>query len=173
MVRVVFTPSGLDGDVEVGTTVLDAARMLGVDVDSVCGGRGICGRCQVVPGEGSFAKWGLTVDRSALSARGPVEADYVGKRPILEGQRLGCAATICADAVIDVPEASQIHKQVVRKDVDVGDITLDPVVELRYLEPASVVLGDDATATELIIASLAEEWGVEGAEVDRRDRSDR
>ena len=35
-----------------GTTVLDAARSLGVDIDSVCGGRGICGRCQVAPGVG-------------------------------------------------------------------------------------------------------------------------
>ena len=41
--RVVFTPSGLTGDVETGTSVLDAARRLGVDLDSVCGGRGICG----------------------------------------------------------------------------------------------------------------------------------
>jgi uncharacterized 2Fe-2S/4Fe-4S cluster protein (DUF4445 family) len=45
MNRVVFTPSGLDGNFEDGTTVLDAARKLGVDIDSVCGGRGICGRC--------------------------------------------------------------------------------------------------------------------------------
>src|SRR3954453_18444826 len=44
---VVFTPSGRRGRFETGTTVLDAARRLGVDIDSVCGGRGICGRCQV------------------------------------------------------------------------------------------------------------------------------
>ena len=39
---VVFTPSGLRGQVAIGTTVLEAARKLGVDLDSVCGGRGIC-----------------------------------------------------------------------------------------------------------------------------------
>jgi uncharacterized 2Fe-2S/4Fe-4S cluster protein (DUF4445 family) len=44
---VVFTPSGRRARFERGTTVLDAARRLGVDLDSVCGGRGICGRCQV------------------------------------------------------------------------------------------------------------------------------
>ena len=38
---------GPRGEVAAGTTVLDAARALGVDLDSVCGGRGICGRCQV------------------------------------------------------------------------------------------------------------------------------
>jgi len=165
MVRVVFTPSGLEGTVEAGTTVLDAARGLGVDVDSVCGGRGICGRCQIIPGEGAFSKWGITVDPGALTAPGSTETGYAGKRPIDPGQRLGCAAEICSDVVIDVPEASQIHKQVVRKDIEVGDVTLDPVVELRYIEPATVVLGDDATATDLIAASLAADWQIEGAVV--------
>ena len=41
---VIFTPSGRRGRFAEGTTVLDAARRLGVDIDSVCGGRGICGR---------------------------------------------------------------------------------------------------------------------------------
>ena len=47
---VIFTPSGRRGRFADGTTVLDAARSLGVDIDSVCGGRGICGRCQVDAG---------------------------------------------------------------------------------------------------------------------------
>ena len=53
--RVVFTPSGLDGVVQDGVTVLEAARQLGADIDSVCGGRGICGRCQITPSNGVFA----------------------------------------------------------------------------------------------------------------------
>ena len=66
--RVVFTPSGLTGVVERGTTVLDAARRLGVDLDTVCGGRGVCGRCQVVPAMGSFPKWGVDAPPDAWSA---------------------------------------------------------------------------------------------------------
>ena len=54
--KVVFTPSGRRGSFSLGTPVLDAARSLGVDVDSVCGGRGLCGRCQVTQSEGDFAK---------------------------------------------------------------------------------------------------------------------
>ena len=56
---VVFTPSGRRGRFEHGTTVLEAARRLGVDLDSVCGGRGICGRCQVEVAEGEHAKHGI------------------------------------------------------------------------------------------------------------------
>ena len=54
-----FMPSGLRGNFSAGTTLLAAARSLGVDIDSVCGGRGICGRCQVTIAEGEFAKLGI------------------------------------------------------------------------------------------------------------------
>jgi uncharacterized 2Fe-2S/4Fe-4S cluster protein (DUF4445 family) len=57
---VVFTPSGKRGRFDEDSSPLDAARSLGVDLDSVCGGRGICGRCQVVVAEGEFAKHGIT-----------------------------------------------------------------------------------------------------------------
>ena len=121
MPRVVFTPSGLEIEVDPGTTVLAAARRLGVDLDSVCGGRGICGRCQVVPSTGVFAKWGIDALGNALSARGATEIAYKGRRPLGSDHRLGCAALIEGDAVIDVPAESQVHRQVVRKSVDLVD----------------------------------------------------
>ncbi|NBW91818.1 MAG: drug:proton antiporter, partial [Actinobacteria bacterium] len=76
--RIVFTPSGLDGEVETGTTVLDAARKLGADIDSVCGGRGICGRCQITPSFGSFSKWGIEAVESSLSGKTEDELNYKG-----------------------------------------------------------------------------------------------
>ena len=66
---VVFTPSGRRGRFERGTTVLEAARRLGVDLDSVCGGRGICGRCQVAVDEGEHAKHGITSAPPRISPR--------------------------------------------------------------------------------------------------------
>ena len=98
MPRIVFTPSGLSGEVDTGTTVLTAARQLGVDLDSVCGGRGICGRCQIEPSTGSFAKWAIDSSATALSDWSAVESDYEAKgnarRPLREGRRLGCAAQV-------------------------------------------------------------------------------
>ena len=130
--RVVFTPSGLNGTVADDTTVLDAAVQLGADLDTVCGGRGICGRCQIQPTIGEFAKWAISVDDDALTPWGALEENYQGKRPIKPGRRLGCSARIRGDVVIDIPPESQIHKQVVRKSVDVGDLVLDPIHMLRY-----------------------------------------
>ena len=53
---VLFMPSGQRGRFAKGTLVIEAARSLGVYVESVCGGRGICGRCQIEVAEGIFAK---------------------------------------------------------------------------------------------------------------------
>ncbi len=153
---VVFTPSGLRGDVPSGTTVLDAARQLGVDIDSVCGGRGICGRCQVEPMFGEFAKHGISVDASHLSPPGAVEGGYTGRRTLAGSMRLGCTATICGDLVIDVPAESQVHQQVIRKDIDLGDIGLDPVLVLRLVEFDE---GDD------LLGALDSQWGLTGLEL--------
>ena len=64
---VVFTPSGKRGTFTHGTSVLEAARGLGVDLDSVCGGRGICGRCQINVSTGEFAKFGRLYRRISLA----------------------------------------------------------------------------------------------------------
>jgi uncharacterized 2Fe-2S/4Fe-4S cluster protein (DUF4445 family) len=166
--RVVFTPSGLTGSVEAGTTVLDAARRLGADLDTVCGGRGICGRCQVVAGVGSFAKWGIDVSADALSPPAELELDYHGNRPLVAGQRLGCSARICGDVVIDVPAMSQVHRQVVRKDLDLAPIVVDPTFSLYYVEVAAAVLGDAVSASGLLRHAVAEQHTREVPDVDGR-----
>ena len=155
MSRIVFTPSGLDAVVDDGTTVLDAARKLGVDLDSVCGGRGICGRCQVTPSVGSFPKWGIEARVESLTPRGQDEIDYRGKRALVEGNRLGCMAKVCGDVVIDVPAMSQVHKQIVRKDLNLGEIVIDPHFALYYVSVQQSTLGDGVTAIEEIRNAVA------------------
>ena len=160
---VVFTPSGLRGEFTDGMTVLDAARQLGVDLDSVCGGRGICGRCQVQPMFGEFAKHGISSEQSALSPSGEKELSYKGRRPLGETNRLGCSAIIYGDVVIDVPEESQVHRQVIRKDIDLGEITLDPVFKLCLIELEAV---ENSNFEERILEALATQWGLENLTLD-------
>ena len=163
--RVVFTPSGIEAVASEGSTVLDAARTAGVDIDSVCGGRGLCGRCQIVPSTGQFAKWGLTSSDEALSAPGPTELDYRGRRPLGPAHRLSCQAAVLGDAVIDVPAQSQVHSPVVRKAIDLGETTVDPVVTLHYLELTTAELGDEISDAERVVEALAADWGLCGVAV--------
>ena len=92
---VVFTPSGRRGRFPVGTPVLQAARSLGVDIDSVCGGRGICGRCQVVVSEGEFAKHGVKSRAENLTPFGAAEAVHdVHDLALAAGQRIVHAVSL-------------------------------------------------------------------------------
>ena len=158
MHNVVFTPSGRQGVVDAGCTVLDAARQLGVDLDSVCGGRGICGRCQVVPAFGEFSKHAISSSPGHLSAVGPTETAYHGRRPLEQGGRLGCAAHITGDLVIDVPAASQMHRPVIRKSVVLTGLVIDPVVHPYYVEVLANDLGGDRSDLRLLTDALGEQW---------------
>jgi uncharacterized 2Fe-2S/4Fe-4S cluster protein (DUF4445 family) len=157
---VIFTPSGKRGRFPVGTPVLTAARKLGVDLDSVCGGRGICSKCQITPGTGEFAKHGVTVQADALSPWNSVEARYDEKRGLAQGRRLGCQATLQKDIIIDVPPESQVHKQVVRKRAEARDITLNPSTKIYYIEVAEPDMHDPSGDLERLRKALLEQWEI-------------
>ncbi len=157
---VIFTPSGKRGRFPVGTPVLSAARQLGVDLDSVCGGRGICSKCQVAPGVGTFSKHGVTVEPGALSVWNAVEQRYKDKRGMIDGRRLGCQAQIMGDVVVDVPPESQVHRQVVRKAAAARDIVMDPATRLYYVEVAEPDMHEPSGDFERLAAALEKQWDI-------------
>jgi uncharacterized 2Fe-2S/4Fe-4S cluster protein (DUF4445 family) len=165
-VLVIFTPSGKRGRFALGTPVLTAARQLGVDLDSVCGGRGICSRCQITPGYGAFPKHGVTVAEGALSAWNATEDRYKRIRGLAEGRRLGCQAQVMGDVVIDVPPESQVHKQVIRKSAAMRDIAMDPATRLLYVEVAEPDMHEPSGDFERLALALRDQWQVAGVEAD-------
>ena len=164
---VIFAPSGQRGHFPPGTTVLAAARKLGVDLDSVCGGRGICGRCQCAVGEGDFAKHAIQSSSQHVSPVEPAEARYIEKCGLLRaGLRLGCQARIVGDLVIDVPPESQMHRQVVRKRAETHPIVIDPVVRLHYVEVAEPDMHDPSSDLRRLQMALAAQWQVDACHID-------
>ncbi|HEY4748305.1 MAG TPA: ASKHA domain-containing protein, partial [Steroidobacteraceae bacterium] len=155
---VVFTPSGKRGRFPVGTPLLQAARSLGVDVDSVCGGRALCGRCQVLVMEGDFPKHGVSSHATSLSPLSAAEQSFSRRRPLPAGHRLSCSAQIQGNLVVDVPASSQVHRQVVRKAVEAHPITLDPVVHLHYVEVREPDMHDPSGDLQRLLEALHREW---------------
>ena len=163
---VIFTPSGKRGRFALGTPVLTAARQLGVDLDSVCGGRGICSKCQITPGYGEFSKHGVTVSADALSEWNSVEERYKSIRGLTEGRRLGCQAKVMGDVVIDVPPESQVHKQVIRKSATMRDIVMDPATRAVYVDVAEPDMHEPTGDFERLSQALRDQWQVTGVEAD-------
>jgi uncharacterized 2Fe-2S/4Fe-4S cluster protein (DUF4445 family) len=131
---VVFMPSGRRGRFALGTPVLNAARSIGVYIESVCGGRGICGRCQVHRVEGVFAKHNITSRSENLTPYSDTERRYAERRALPTDRRLSCSARILGDLVIDVPTDTAINNQVVRKRAEARAIERDLATHLHYVE---------------------------------------
>ena len=146
-----------------GTPLLDAARELGVDIASICGGRGLCGRCQILCSEGRFPKHGIVSSNDHLSPFSAAEREYGERgRPLAAGRRLSCHATVQGDLVIDVPADSQIHRQVIRKEADQRAITLDPVIRLYLVEVEEPGLHDRGSDLGRLLTALRQQWGLDG-----------
>lgn len=165
---VVFMPSGRRGRFAHGTPLLQAARSLGVDIDSVCGGRGLCGRCQVDVAEGEFSRHGIRSHASHLSPPGETEHRHHTEHALAPGRRLSCAARVEGDVIIDVPAESQVHHQVVRKAAESHDIEMRPVVRLHYVEVQQPDMHDPSGDLRRVCDALEFEWRLTGLACDLR-----
>jgi len=161
LIKAIFLPSGRRGEFPAGTPLLSAARALGVDIDSVCGGRGLCGRCQIRCMQGTFAKHGIASDHDHLSTLTPTEIKYSQRKgPLGDDMRLSCHAKLLNDVVIDVPPESQLHRQIIRKDIEHRDIRLNTATRLYYVQVPEPTLQHGASEAQLLLDALQVEWQV-------------
>jgi len=163
---VLFMPSGKRGRFAKGTPVIDAARELGVYVESVCGGRGICGRCQIDIQEGHFAKHGIKSSNDHISPFGAKEQRYAEKRDLKEGRRLSCSSSIEGDLVVDIPQDGQINAAVVRKVDDGRVIERNPALQLCYVEVEEPDMHKPLGDLDRLKVALENDWGWEDLMVD-------
>ncbi len=159
LVKVVFTPSGKRGEIQIGKSVLAAAQQLGVDLDTVCGGRGICDRCQIDVSVGDFPKFQIHSKSEHLSGHtSSEEAFFVDD--LQPTRRLGCQALLQGDVVIDIPPESQAHRQIVRKRLDVHKMTVNPAVRLHYVKVQEPDMHEPSGDLERTLDALEFEWGL-------------
>ncbi|TPN44383.1 DUF4445 domain-containing protein [Mesorhizobium sp. B1-1-9] len=163
---VLFMPSGKRGRFPVGTPVLDAARQLGVYVESVCGGRATCGRCQVEVQEGNFAKHKIVSSNEHISPKGPKEERYERVRGLPERRRLSCSAQILGDLVIDVPQDTVINAQTIRKDADTRVIARDTAIRMCYVEIEEPDMHNPSGDLDRLKIALMKDWGFKNLEFD-------
>jgi len=156
---VVFMPSGRRGHFVEGTTVLDAARELGVGIESICSGRLTCGKCKVRVEEGHFAKHAITSAATHLTAAGSEERGLLHSMHA-DDCRLSCTAQVAGDVLIYVPEESRAHKQIIRKAATARVIDIDPAVRQYYVQVEEAALGEHRGDWRRLQDALAQEAGL-------------
>ncbi|MCX5839264.1 MAG: ASKHA domain-containing protein [Deltaproteobacteria bacterium] len=164
--HVIFQPSGRRGAIPEGTTVLEASRLLGVGIESVCGGKKSCGKCLIRLESGTFERYGITSLPDHLSPFTEEEGKLIGEKERAEGLRLACAAIIRGNILIFVPEGSRTGMQVVRKEASEKRIPLNPAVRLFPVTLAPPTLNDPLGDYERLIAALFERFGLQSLEID-------
>nr|MBN1229242.1 DUF4445 domain-containing protein [Anaerolineae bacterium] len=159
-------PSGRQGKVECGQTVLDAARQLGVGIESICGGRQTCGKCLIAHETGIFQKHGIESKNSHLTPPEAEEQAYAEEHGLdLSKYRLSCSARLKGDALIFVPESSLARKQVIRKEASDLQIAVNPAVRLMYITVEPAIL--EGTADwERVQRAVSNQWHASDIQLD-------
>ncbi len=153
-VQLVFQPSGRTGEVSQGKTIIEASRELGVEIESLCGGVGNCGKCKV------------KLVKGRLSPFTEEEAQLITESERAEGYRLSCAARIEGNVFIYVPEESQVAEQVVRKAATERTIELKPAITLCSVEMAPPSLSDPLGDFDRLKKSLLEKYSLGSLDID-------
>lgn len=109
-------PIGRRITVPAGSTVLDAARLAGVELVAICGGDGVCGTCRVRLAEGQLSEINLN------------EEGELSNEDIQKGFRLACQAEVLSDVRIDIPPESFTTAQRLQVEGQEIPTELDPLV---------------------------------------------
>ncbi len=158
---VIFQPSGRTGKVPKGINLIEASRLLGVDIEALCGEKKVCGKCIVRIEEGNFEKYGIVSGMKNTSAwQHEVESEFINAENQAKGYRLGCTARVEGDLLVFVPEESRAGKQVVSKAARDIKIDWDPAVRLYYVQVLNPTFQDCTGDFERICLALAREYNL-------------
>lgn len=157
---VIFQPSGRRGEVPKGITVIEASRLLGVDIEALCGEKKVCGKCVVRIEEGHFEKYGITSSKEHVSAWQEEEQKFINAERRGKGFRLGCVTKVQGDLLVFVPEESRAGKQVVSKAARDIKIDHNPAVRLYYVEVDPPTFEEPTADFERVCRGLERDYGL-------------
>ena len=163
---VIFQPSGRRGEVPKGITVIEASRLLGVDIEALCGEKKVCGKCVVRIEDGHFEKYGIQSSISHVSPWQEEEEKFINDERREKGFRLGCVATVQDDILVFVPEESRAGKQVVSKAARDIYIEHNPAVKLYYVEVDEPTFQEPTGDFERVCRGLEREYGLSDLTID-------
>ncbi len=166
-VMVIFQPSGRRGFVPKGINLIEASRLLGVDIEALCGEKKVCGKCVVRIEEGHFEKYNITSAQSHVSRwQQEEEGKFINEARKKQGYRLACVSKLHGDVLVFVPEESRAGKQIVSKAARDIHIEHDPVVRTYFVTVDKPTFQDPTGDFERVCSALEKEYGIKGLTAD-------
>jgi len=166
-VRVVFQPAGRRGNVPRGISLVEASRLLGADIEALCGENRVCGKCRVRIEEGTVPGMNVESSHDHVTPWQEEEARFILPAEKAEGYRLGCAAHLLGDVVVFVPEESRAAKTVVSKAARDIPMDWDPAVRLVVVTLEPSTLEDPSGDLERMAAAIQKEHDLTDLHMDQ------
>ena len=149
--KMVFFPYGKREWFKKGASIYDAAKALGIDLSSLCGGKGTCGKCKVKIEDGMEGLNPLTEQ----------ELKHITGEEIEAGYRLACQAIPTTTISIYVPERSRIGKQRLQTaGLEVPAKQLNPLVKKHFVELPKPTLLDNRSDEDRLLDALNAKHGL-------------
>ena len=148
--RVVFLPSGRTETVGHGATLYEATLRAHEPIETLCGGKGTCGKCIVQLVEGDM----------------PAEITPGMQRHSLSPEVLACRTHATGDRVVFVPEKSRRFRPVVLKEAPARPLALMPAVRKLYLELPVEVGAEPSLRWKRLLTELGERFHLHGLHAD-------
>ena len=163
---VIFQPSARRGLIEDGTNLIEASRQLGVDIETLCGEKKVCGKCKVRIEEGFFEKFGIRSSRSHASEWQEEEDKFFTPTQKEEGYRLACVAKVLGDMLVFVPEEARAGKQIVSKAARDIHIEWNPAVKQYHVQVVPPTFEEPTGDFERVCAELERNFGLKDLNID-------
>ena len=147
-------------DAEEGETVYEAGLRGGVDIQSICGGKGLCKRCQVEIDTGKHAKFNLDVTADNVGKLTPTEKKAIHEGDLSDTRRLACRAKIRGDLVVEIPADSREAESSIQKKSTPIETDLDPAIRLYMVQLPVPTLEENPCDSEGIVEALKDDHGL-------------
>lgn len=150
--NVKFLPEGKSVTLIAGCTILEAAIRANTDLTSICGGKALCGKCQVIILEG----------HENLSPIKEEEKKHLTEEKLHIGFRLACCSKVFGDVVIKIPDSSRIGKQKLLIMGIEPPLTLDTNIKKTYVELTQPTI-EEPTADDVRLLKTMDQIGLEAS----------
>jgi uncharacterized 2Fe-2S/4Fe-4S cluster protein (DUF4445 family) len=165
-IEIVFQPSGRRTLADPGENVLDVARSIGVDLASVCGGKGTCGKCRV----------SIITGGEHLNELTEYENKKMTDKDIAKNYRFACQILVPPDAPLDpksgnkrvvlkVPEESKTGEQRLQTEGRDVPIEIDPIVKKYFFEVPKATLHDLISDELRMLNELEKKYGLKDLDI--------
>jgi uncharacterized 2Fe-2S/4Fe-4S cluster protein (DUF4445 family) len=165
-VNLVFQPSGRQGGVVPGLSILDAARSLGEEMETPCGGLQGCGKCKVRVAHGDYAQWEIESRVEHAGPRQAVEEELLAPEELASGFRLACVAAVQGDMVVHIPDESRRGRQVISKQARVNHFPAKPAIRTYRIDVSPSDLENPMADWERANQAMAAHGDLAGADWD-------